>query len=107
MSFDVDDAVRFGFGLFEDEPGLAGQESDGPVSLFEEFCRGMFQDETGCLLIRLEAEFLRNETDVHIGFVPMILLENSLLKGLRRKTYALHMAARADKRSRSTNMSMR
>lgn len=76
LSFDVDDAVRFGLGLFKDEPGLAGQESDRPVSLFEKFCWAMVQDETGGLLIRLEAEFLRDKTDVHIGFVPTTLLVN-------------------------------
>jgi hypothetical protein len=36
----------------------------------------MVQDETGGLLIRLEAEFLRDKTDVHIGFVPTTLLVN-------------------------------
>lgn len=99
--------MRFGFGLFEDEPGLAGQESDGPVSLFEELCWAMVQDETGGLLIRLEAEFLRDEADVHIGFVPIILLVNMFSNCRDKQTYALHMAASADKRSRSTNMSMR
>lgn len=51
LSFDVDHAVCFGFGLFENLPGLAGQKSDGTVLLFEKTCWSMIQDEVRSLLI--------------------------------------------------------
>jgi hypothetical protein len=70
LALDVDHCVGCGLGLLKQLAGFASQQPHRPVLLLQQFGGGVFNDESGSLLIGLEAKFFCDEADVHVGFVP-------------------------------------
>lgn len=72
LSLDIDDAMGFGLCLLEEQASLSGQQPYSPVSLLEQLCGGVVEDETCGLLIGLEPQLFRDKSDIHIRFVTAV-----------------------------------
>lgn len=69
----------------------------------------MVQDKACTLFIGLKAKFLSDKTYLYVGFVTVAIksAQQRTTHDAQNNTYALQMAASAESRSRSTNMSIR
>lgn len=100
--------MGLGLGSFEQLAGPATRkQSHHAIFLLEEVLRSMVQNEAGALLVGFETKFFSNETDVYIRFVPVLSRSVAVTRRVRTETYALQIAASAESRSRSTNISIR
>lgn len=107
LSLDIYHPMRFSLGRLKQlHRSSPRQQLHGSLLLLQQLFRRVLQDEPRALLVRLEPQFFGDEPDLHIGFVPITVNLDSKIAE-REGTHALQIAVKADKRSRSTNMSIR
>ena len=74
LALDVNSAEGLSSGAIESLAGLAREEVDVGVPLFEQMLTAMVDNELGGIDIRLETEFFSDESEFHIGLVTSELI---------------------------------
>lgn len=69
LTLDVDFLEGGGPDGFEELTGFAGHECDGFRSIFQKMLTLIVNYKLGCISVRLEAEFFRNEPQFHFRLI--------------------------------------
>ena len=108
LTLDINATEGLRFGGFDRLPGFGCQQADSGVSLLEQFFASMITNEGAAKFLGVKRQFFADKGQWSVLSVAVLgVSDGFILPCDRVGTHVLQMPARAARRSRSTNISIK